>query len=178
MIDIVFAILMVMAAIKGYQKGLVVAVFSVLAYIIGLAAALKLSVVVAGYLSSSTNINGKWLPFISFALVFLAVVIVVNLVAKWIQKTFEIAFLGWANRLLGVLIYAVLYSIVFSIVLFYAEKINILTLEAINNSVVAEKIKPLGPAAINSLGSIVPWFKDIFQDLSGFFEKLANGTSK
>jgi membrane protein required for colicin V production len=173
MIDIVFAILMVMAAIKGYQKGLIVAVFSVLAYIVGLAAALKLSVVVAGYLDAGTNINSKWLPIISFAIVFFAVVIVVNLLAKWVQKTFEMAYLGWVNRILGVAIYALLYSIIYSVVLFYTEKINVLAPETIKSSVVLPWIKPIGPAVIDSLGKVIPLFKDMFEELTQFFEKLA-----
>ena len=71
MIDIIFAIIIIIACIKGYQKGLIIAVFSIIAFIIGLAAALKLSAVVAGWLNGQANISAKWLPFISFALVFL-----------------------------------------------------------------------------------------------------------
>ena len=40
MIDIAFAIILIIACIKGYQKGLIIAVFSIIAFIIGLAAAL------------------------------------------------------------------------------------------------------------------------------------------
>ncbi len=43
LIDIIVVILLVMAIFKGLRKGLIVAVFSFLAFLIGLAAALKLS---------------------------------------------------------------------------------------------------------------------------------------
>jgi len=46
-VDVIFVILMVMALFKGYTRGLIVAVFSFGAFLIGLAAALKLSAVVA-----------------------------------------------------------------------------------------------------------------------------------
>ena len=49
-IDIAFAIVMILAIFKGFSKGFIVGIFSLLAFIIGLAAALKLSVVVANYL--------------------------------------------------------------------------------------------------------------------------------
>ena len=39
---------MVLALIKGYRRGFIVAVFSLIAIIVGLAAAIKLSTVVAG----------------------------------------------------------------------------------------------------------------------------------
>jgi uncharacterized protein YqeY len=73
-IDILVLIFLVMAVIKGLRRGLIVAVFSIFAFIAGIAAAMKLSVVVAGYLKDSVNISAKWLPFISFAVVFIGVV--------------------------------------------------------------------------------------------------------
>ena len=78
LIDLAFGVLMVLAIFKGYQKGFVIAVFSLLAFIIGLAAALKLSTVVAAYLHDSTSISVRWLPLVAFLLVFLVVVILVT----------------------------------------------------------------------------------------------------
>ena len=54
-IDIVFVIIMILAIFKGLSKGLMLGIFSLLAFIIGLAAALKLSVVVAAYLKADKN---------------------------------------------------------------------------------------------------------------------------
>jgi membrane protein required for colicin V production len=86
-IDIIVAIILILALIKGLRQGLIVALFSVIAFIIGLAAAMKLSVVVAGYIGKAVNVSDKWLPIISFAVVFLIVVILVRLGAKFIQKS-------------------------------------------------------------------------------------------
>jgi membrane protein required for colicin V production len=47
-IDAIFIVLMILAVIKGFRNGLIVAVFSFLGIIIGLAAAMKFSTVVAG----------------------------------------------------------------------------------------------------------------------------------
>jgi membrane protein required for colicin V production len=44
-LDLVFAVLIILAIIKGYQRGLIVGIFSLIAIIIGLAAAIKLSAV-------------------------------------------------------------------------------------------------------------------------------------
>ncbi|HMC99663.1 MAG TPA: CvpA family protein, partial [Ferruginibacter sp.] len=105
LIDIIFAILLVLAVLKGYKKGLVLAVFSIIAFIIGLAAALKLSAAVAGWLKGSISISAKWLPFISFALVFLIVVLLVHWGGKLIERSFQMAMLGWVNRLGGIVFY-------------------------------------------------------------------------
>lgn len=174
MIDIVFAILIVIACIKGFQKGLIIAVFSIIAYIIGIAAALKFSSIVAGWLHNSTNVSAKWLPFLSFAIVFLVVVILVNRGGKLIEKTFQMALLGWVNRLGGIVFYAALYIIIFSVFLFYAEKISLLKPETIKASQSYSFVQPWGPIVIDNFGKVIPIFKDMFANLESFFDTLSN----
>src|SRR6478609_4326995 len=101
-IDIIFVAMMLMALFKGLRKGFIVALFSFLAFFIGLAAAIKLSAIVATQFSQTIHATGFWLPVISFLLVFLLVAFLVRLGARWFQKTIELAWLGWMNRLLGV----------------------------------------------------------------------------
>ena len=101
-LDILAVIILIFAVIKGYQRGLIVGVFSFIAIIIGLAAALKLSAIAAGYIGKAINISDTWLPVISFAVVFIVVVLLVRLGANMIQKTVELSMLGWVNRLGGI----------------------------------------------------------------------------
>ena len=174
MIDIVFAIIIIIAVIKGFQKGLIIAIFSIIAFIAGLAAALKLSAAVAMYLQQNTTVTSKWLPFISFALVFFLVVFLVHLGGKLIEKTFEMALLGWANRLGGMLLYAALYTIIFSICLFYFEKLSVFEKTTLEASRTYPVVSPIGPKVINGLGKWIPLFKDSFTQLSDFFGGVAN----
>lgn len=163
---------MVLACIKGLRKGFIIALFSIAGFIAGLAAALKLSALVAEKLSSNLNASGKWLPALSFLLVFIAVVILVNLGARLIQKSFEMVMLGWVNRVGGLLLYALLYSILFSIFLFYATQLHFIKADTIAASQAYPYLQPLGPKVINSLGTVIPVFKDMFSNLENFFEKL------
>jgi membrane protein required for colicin V production len=99
MIDIIFVILLVLALIHGYRRGLIVAVFSLVSIVVGLAAAIKLSAVVANHLGNTVKVSDKWLPVISFAIVFIVVVLLIRLGARAIQKLTEALMLGWLNRL-------------------------------------------------------------------------------
>lgn len=173
MIDIIFAIIAIIAIIKGIRKGLIVALFSIIAYIFGLAAALKLSAAVAVYLQQNISVPGKWLPVISFVLVFLIVVILVNWAGKFMEKAFEMAFLGWANKLAGAALYLVMYIIIFSIILFYADKIHLIKQETFQASAVYPYIRPWGPVVIGNVGKIIPFFKDSFESLEIFFESIS-----
>jgi membrane protein required for colicin V production len=49
-IDLIYLLILVAAAFKGFRQGMVLAAFSFVAFFIGLAAAIKLSAVVAGWL--------------------------------------------------------------------------------------------------------------------------------
>ncbi len=174
MIDIIFAILILIAVFKGYQKGLIVALFSIIAFILGLAAAMKLSAVVALYLQHNATISASWLPFISFTIVFLVVVVLVGLGGRLIEKTVEMAMLGWLNRIGGILLYLVLYMIIFSVFLFYAEKIHLFSESTADSSKVYPFIKDWGPFVIDGFGKIIPVFKDMFTQLEGCFESISS----
>lgn len=176
-IDVLVFILLLMAVIKGYSKGLVVALFSFIAIIVGIVAALKFSNIVAGWLSGSTNVGNRWLPFLSFIIIITAVVFGVRMLAAFIQRSLQFAMLGWVNKLGGILLYAALYLIVLSVMLFFAEKIHILKPETLAASISYPVIKPFAPFIIDGIGSVIPFFKNMFESLSAFFDGLANKAS-
>ena len=177
-IDIILAVLLILAVIKGYQRGLIVGVFSFVAIIIGLAAAMKLSVVAAEYIGSTVNVSDKWLPVISFLVVFIVVVLLIRLGANLIQKTVEAMSLGFLNRLGGILLYAVIFIIVYSIILFYAEQVKLIQPGIIESSITYPFIEPWGPKVIDGLGSVIPFFKDMFNQLQDFFDHISESAMK
>lgn len=172
-IDIICLVLVVLAIIKGISKGLVLAVFSFLGLVIGLAAALKLSVVVAGWLQGNTHIGARWLPVLSFAIVLLGVILLVRWCAALIQAGLNLAMLGWANKLAGVCLYIALYLMVYGVVLFFARQTALLKNETINQSVCYSWVEPWGQMAVNGFGKVVPVFRDLFTQLENFFGSMA-----
>ena len=173
LLDLIAAVLLVLAVLKGYQRGLIVGLFSFVAIVVGLAAAMKLSVVVAAWLGKSVRVSQEWLPLLAFALVFIGVVILVRLAALALQKVAETAMLGWANRLGGVVFYVLLYGLVFSVVIFYLEQMQVLQKTTTAQSLTYPVLQPWGPRVINGLGAILPFFRDMFTELQEFFGKLS-----
>jgi membrane protein required for colicin V production len=175
-IDIVVFILLIIAAFKGLRKGFVVGLFSFFAFIIGLAAAIKLSAIAAFHLGNNINISQRWLPVLAFILVFLLVVFLVRLGARAIETMLRLTMLGWLNRLGGVILFVLIYLFIFSIILFYAEQVKIIKPETMQHSVVYPWLQPLAPKVINALSIIFPFFKNMFTDLLNFFEKVSANT--
>lgn len=176
-IDLITVILIVLAVWKGYSRGFILALFSCLAIFIGLAAAVKLSVLMSGWLHHNTNISAQWLPLISFGLVMIIVILLVRLVAKLLQASIELVMLGWLNRLAGVLLFIVIYLMVYSILLFYITQMGIIKDETINASVSYPFIEPFGPKAVDFLGSVIPVFKNMFEELQHFFGRVSSNVA-
>jgi len=176
-LDLIFAVIIVLAIIRGYRRGLIVGIFSLLAIVIGLAAAMKLSTVVADYIGKAVKISDQWLPIIAFAVVFFVVVLLVRLAANAMQKMVETIMLGWVNRLGGIIFYIAIYATIFSVILFYAEQMQIVKPATKQKSVTYSYVQPLGPKAINAIGSVVPLFKDMFEDLQQFFGTVSKKIS-
>ena len=172
-IDIAFLLFIIMAIFKGLSKGLVLGIFSLLAFIIGLAAALKLSAVVAGYLHKDGSDMNKWLPLFAFLLVFVLFIVLVSVVGKLIRKALQLAMLGWLDSLMGMILYLVLYTIIFSILLFYAEKLVLVSSDEISSSKAYPYVSTWGPRLINNIGRIIPAFKNLFGELEAFFSSIA-----
>jgi len=173
-IDVIFIVLVIAALVKGYSNGLIIGIFSLLALVIGLAAAIKLSVVTAQWLKEGINVAARWLPIIAFALVFLLVVLLVRLGAKALEKTAELAMLGWVNKLAGIVLYLLLYTLIFSVLLFYADKAGMLRATTIASSLTYSYIIPLAPKTMNAIGALLPVFKDMFHELEAFFAGLSD----
>lgn len=176
-IDVILAVLLLLALIKGWRKGLVMAVFSLLAFVIGLAAALKLSAVTAVYLGHQVNVSARWLPVLSFLLVFLLVALLVNWSGRFVEQVLDLASLGWINKLGGILLYAVLYILLYSVALFYLVQLQLLKQDSIAASKTYALIEPWGPACINGLGKFIPFFQHLFDSLRDFFGNMGQKLS-
>ena len=178
LIDLIVLVLLGWALFKGLRKGFIVGVFSLFAFIIGLAAAIKLSAIAAGYINENLQVSQRWLPFFAFAIVFIIVIFLVNLGAKAIEGVLRIAMLGWLNRLGGVILFTLLYLFIFSILLFYAEQLHLIKENTTAASKAYPYLKPLGPKVINALGYILPFFKNMFAELLQFFDGAAAAAPK
>ena len=172
LIDILFLIILLIALIKGYRKGLVLASFTFVGIFLGLAAAVKFSAIVAGWLKEHTHAAIGWLPFLAFLIILIAVWILVRIVSKIIETSLELVMLGWLNRLAGILLYALLYACIFSVVLFYADKLHLLQPYMMSDSKTYAYIQPIGPKFMSLFEKVIPVLKGAFQELAAFFGSL------
>jgi membrane protein required for colicin V production len=148
MIDIFFYIILVLAIIRGWRKGFIIALFSLVCGLVGLAAAVKLSAVVATHMKSDLHMSVRWLPVIAFILVFILVIIIISWAGRLLEKLISWVLLEWLNKLGGVLLFLILYLSVYSIILFYGTETQIISKHAAHESHFYHLIAPFGPVVI------------------------------
>jgi len=172
-IDILLALTILLAIFKGWSKGLVVGLFSLIALVLGAAAALKLSGAFALFMNREVGHPSPLWPVVAFVVIFLAVALVVRLVALMLEKALQLAMMGWVNRLGGVLLYGCAYVILFSILVWFANQLYLIPPTLKTSSRTYGWIAPLAPRIVSLTAEVIPWFRDVFHQLELFFQQIA-----
>jgi len=169
-IDVLYLIFLIFFAIRGYSKGVVVALFAVLSIIIGIFCAIKFSGFVANHLFRNTT--SFWVPFLSYVIVFVGVVVLVRLGARAIDKLMKAAFLGLFNRIGGALLYALLTTLVFSSFLWFFNHWNMIKPETKSASYCYNFLVVFAPKAFSVIGMLFPFAKNLFMDFASIFDSV------
>jgi membrane protein required for colicin V production len=124
--NVILVIPLIWGFYKGFRKGLIVELASILAIILGVYACSKFSDVVANFLGANlhTHLSSLYLSVISVAIVFIGILILVFFIAKRIQKVAEALFLGIANRILGGIFGAFKWAFLISVFLYLFDILN------------------------------------------------------
>ncbi|HET8573513.1 MAG TPA: CvpA family protein [Edaphocola sp.] len=171
-IDWIFYILLALFLYRGYRRGVILALFSVAALLVGIVAATKLSGTIIVLLIDNHPQWARWMPLVIYVLVFIAVAWLVRLLARGIQRTLEAVAMGWVNRMVGALLYGILMCLLYSVFLWLLTKMNLLSPETITASKTYAVLEPLAPKVFECVGALLPFAKEGFEDLSHLFEQI------
>jgi membrane protein required for colicin V production len=171
-LDLIGITLIIVFFIRGYMKGFVIAAFSVLAILLGIICALKLSHTLAAWLLEKGIITSGWGQLISYIILFIGVVLLVRLVAKALEATLKLVLLGFVNKLTGGILYAFLGAVVWSTLLWICNQMHIIAPETIAASKTYTWFTPLAPWFFEQVGRRWPFAKNIFGDLQHFFNSV------
>src|ERR1700733_13674465 len=97
-IDIMIAGLAIYGFVKGFSAGLVRTLFELLAWIIGLVIALKLTSMISGLVASKLSWNPSYLPILVFIGIIILAHLAITSIGKGVDKLIRLVQLGWLNR--------------------------------------------------------------------------------
>ncbi|MBQ8958219.1 MAG: CvpA family protein [Bacteroidales bacterium] len=102
-LDIIIAIVLFLFGWKGWRKGLIIEVVTLLAFGVGIYGAMHFSDFTAEHLQEVMEVNPKYLNTVAFVLTFILLVIVVNLIGRLVTKAVLAMNLTFFNKLGGFL---------------------------------------------------------------------------
>lgn len=170
--DALFLILAVLAFIRGWQKGILWAVFSFIAVVVGVVASLKLSHVLAKYFYMHDFLTGKYTLLLCFVLLFIVIMILFRSGIKLIESVLDKLMLGWVNKSLGGMLYAGFVVLLFSLFTWIAGKSGLLTPELKKDSFAFVYIEPAGPKFIALASEYLPLCKNLYQDVTDLLSQV------
>ncbi len=100
-LDIIIAIILFLFGFKGFRKGLIIEVVTLVAFAGGIYGAMHFSDFTAEHLQDFIEINPKYLNTIAFVLTFILLVVAVNLLGRWITHLIDAMNLSFWNKLGG-----------------------------------------------------------------------------
>jgi len=101
LIDIVLGIILIWGAYSGFKKGFILSMASFVAIVAGAIAAYYGSEAIATLLASEVDWSSQKIAVASFAIAFIAVVLIVHVLARILEKFIDLLALGLANKLSG-----------------------------------------------------------------------------
>lgn len=134
---------------RGFTKGLIIEFASLLALILGIWAAIHFSYFTGDLLNDYFEINKRYISIISFIITFIAVVIVVYIFGRIIEKFVDIIALGFVNKLFGAVFGIAKAAFILSLLILIINSLDT------NKSVITEKLRE-GSLLYSPIEKLVP----------------------
>lgn len=109
---------------KGFSKGLIKSLASLVALVLGIIGAIKFSSVTSVLLASNFNFGTTYLPLISFVITFIVIIVGVHLFARVLDKMLSAVALGGINRIAGAIFGVAKFAFILSVILIVLDYID------------------------------------------------------
>ncbi|MFA7272464.1 MAG: CvpA family protein [Crocinitomicaceae bacterium] len=156
-IDILLLIPLVYAAWKGFQKGLIIEVFTLMAFFVGIYAGIHFSDYAAEWLKEKLDLSSDYLPIAAFTVTFLVIGALVFFAGKAIEQVVKITALSPMNKMgglvFGSLKMLLILSVFLSVLESYSEKNNLISVETKEASVLYHPVQTIGLYTVPGLRS-------------------------
>ena len=100
-LDLIIGIVLVLFALAGLRKGLIIEAFYLLSFIAGAYGAMYFSDAVADWMSDFINVNEDYLTIISFIVTFIVFVVLMRLLGRILSGLLEAICLGFVDKIGG-----------------------------------------------------------------------------
>lgn len=163
---------LVFGAFLGFKKGLLLEIVGVLAFILAIIGGFKLMETGMVYLSEYFEDFGQLLPFISFLIIFLAIILLINMLGKLLKKMIDMTLLGGFDKFAGAILGLVKWAIGVSILLWLVNNFGVELPGQDEELVLYPFLTELGPKLIASLDVVLPFAEDMLESIKALLSPV------
>lgn len=173
--DIIIAVLLIFAFVRGFMKGLFVEVASLLALILGVYGAIHFSYFAGDILEEYVDWDENYITLTAFAVTFIAIVIAISSLGKVFTKMADFAALGLLNKVMGG-VFALLKSVlILSVIFVFLSRVNtkipFIEKETLDESILYKPVKDIVPSVFPSLIREIETKENELNNGVSFYEK-------
>ena len=172
-LDILLGLFVFGAFYKGYTKGIIYSMLSLIAIIAGIIIAMNFSSFAAVWLAKNFNLPSIILPVLSFVLVLIAVIASIKLVAILTEKILKAIMLNFVNKIAGALVWSFIVVLIFSVLVYFVDQAGFLTSAVKQASITYPLVKSLGPEGLSIFRTFTPYLKESFELLNKTVQEAA-----
>ncbi len=176
-IDIIFVFVFLYGFYVGFSRGIIQTVFSILGYVVGLIAALKFGPSMSDFLKSSFNNDNPLMFIAGFIVTFVLTMLILRLFSRGLEGLFRSVDINIINQAAGGIFSAAFMILVYSVLLWFADKSSIIDNATKDDSMTYEYLEQY-PAYVWEGGKkLKPVFQDFWDYTIEFMDQIEGGTS-
>ncbi|MEN6618951.1 MAG: CvpA family protein [Rikenellaceae bacterium] len=123
-LDLILLALFVPAIIGGITKGFIRQAAGLIALILGIWAGFNFSSLVSEKLRIWLDTTSSLINILSFAIIFIAVLLIVSLIGRLASEVIKLALMGWLDKILGVIFAIIKTAFILSIVIYILNSLD------------------------------------------------------
>ena len=123
-LDYILLIPLLYGLYRGFTKGLIIELASLLALTLGIYGALHLSSFTFEFLSDYVEIKTVYLQLASYGLTFLIIVMVISITGKALTILIKLVALGFINRMMGAIFGSIKVLLILSVFILFFDRFN------------------------------------------------------
>ena len=177
-LDIFVVLVVAFGFYTGYSRGLIKTVFDTLSLVIGILAALKLSIYTINALEKLFNVSQSISYLIGIVVTFLLVMAIVRFVGRKLEDIFKAANINVINKLAGGAIQGLFFAFLISMVLWVLGNYNVVKPETKSGSITYPLLEPLPEAGKSVFKAIKPIFQEFWDKTVDVMESIGDKAEK
>ena len=141
-------------------------IVSILAFILAVIGAFKLLQVGMEFIQENFQLSGKLLPYLTFIMIFIAIIILVNLVGKSVKKMLDMTLLGSFDNLAGAIVGLFKWAFGISVLIWIFNYFQINPIVKYSeDSIVYPLVVSFAPTVVEYISAVLPFAKDLFSSV-------------